>query len=290
MTRTRLALLTALTLVAFASNSLLCRAALRETSLDAASFTTIRLLSGALALALLVRWRHGSLAGAGSWGSGAALFAYAAGFSFAYRSLPAGTGALLLFGAVQTTMIGIGLRNGERLHGIQFAGLALALGGLIALLSPGLTAPPLAGSLLMLGAGVAWGLYSLRGRGQSDPTRVTAGNFLRATPFAAALSLAFWNATSLDTAGVAYAVVSGALTSAMGYVIWYTALPGLRAASAATVQLSVPVLTAFGGVALLGERITPRLVFTSLAILTGIALVVTTSGTKRESRTAGGFR
>ncbi len=283
MTRLRLALLTALAMVAFAGNSLLCRAALRNTIIDAANFTTIRLLSGALVLGLLVRWRHGSLAGAGSWGSAAALFAYAAGFSFAYRSLPAGTGALLLFGAVQTTMIGIGLRNGERLHGIQIVGLALALGGLIGLVLPGISAPPLAGSLLMLGAGAAWGIYSLRGRGQSDPIRVTAGNFLRAVPLAAILSAAFWNGASFDAAGVGYAVISGALTSGIGYAIWYTALPGLRAASAATVQLSVPVLTAFGGVALLGERITPRLALTSLAILCGIALVVTTTGAKRQS-------
>ena len=283
MTRLRLALLTALAMVAFAGNSLLCRAALRNTIIDAANFTTIRLLSGALVLGLLVRWRHGSLAGAGSWGSAAALFAYAAGFSFAYRSLPAGTGALLLFGAVQTTMIGIGLRNGERLHGIQIVGLALALGGLIGLVLPGISAPPLAGSLLMLGAGAAWGIYSLRGRGQSDPIRVTAGNFLRAAPLAAILSAAFWNGASFDAAGVGYAVISGALTSGIGYAIWYTALPGLRAASAATVQLSVPVLTAFGGVALLGERITPRLALTSLAILCGIALVVTTTGAKRQS-------
>ena len=283
MTRSRLALLTALAMVAFAGNSLLCRTALRHTTIDAASFTTIRLLSGAIALAVLVRWRHGSLAVAGSWWSAVALFAYAAGFSFAYRSLPAGTGALLLFGAVQTTMIGIGIRNRERLHGIQLVGLVLALGGLIGLVLPGISAPPFAGALLMLGAGVAWGIYSLRGRGQSDPVRVTAGNFLRAVPIAAILSAAFWNGTSLDATGVGYAAISGALTSGMGYAIWYTALPGLRAASAATVQLSVPVLTAFGGVALLGERITPRLALTSLAILCGIALVVTRTGAKRRS-------
>ena len=280
-THARIAFLTAAAMIAFAGNSLLCRQALRHTAIDPASFTSIRIVSGALALAVLVRWRHGSLAGAGNWWSAAALLAYAAGFSFAYVTLPAGTGALLLFGAVQATMIGAGLRGGERLHGRQIAGLILALGGLIGLVLPGVSAPPLAGSLLMLGAGVAWGVYSLRGRGQSDPTRVTAGNFLRAVPIAAVLSLLFWRGTSWDAAGVTYAVLSGAVTSGLGYAVWYRALPGLRASSAATVQLSVPVLAALGGVALLGERVTPRLAVTSAAILCGIALVVTTRGGRR---------
>lgn len=278
-----IALLTAAAMVAFAANSLLCRVALRHTAIDAASFTAIRILSGALALMILVQWRHGSLAGAGNWWSAAALFVYAAGFSFAYESLPAGTGALLLFGAVQTTMIGAGLRAGEHLHGRQIAGLALALAGLVGLVLPGISAPPLAGSLLMLSAGVAWGVYSLRGRGQSDPTRVTAGNFVRAMPMAAGLSLISWQGTSWDAAGIACAVVSGAVTSGLGYAVWYRALPGIRAASAATVQLSVPVLAALGGVALLGEKVTPRLAVTSAGILCGIALVVTTKATKRST-------
>ncbi|HEU4723722.1 MAG TPA: DMT family transporter [Candidatus Eisenbacteria bacterium] len=274
----RIALLTALAMVAFAGNSILCRVALRQTTIDAATFTSVRILAGAVALAIVVRLRHGSLASAGNWGSAIALFVYAAGFSFAYLSLSAGTGALLLFGAVQMTMIVIGLRSGERLHGRQWIGLALALAGLVGLVLPGVTAPPLAGSLLMLSAGAAWGVYSIRGRGQRDPIRVTAGNFLLATPIAALLSLAGWRAASWDSAGVGYAIVSGALTSGIGYAIWYTALPGLRATSAAAVQLSVPVLAALGGVVLLGETVTPRLALTAAAVLSGIAMVVTARG------------
>lgn len=274
MVPARLIALTFLAMLAFAGNSLLCRAALKDSGMDAASFTTIRLVSGALTLWLVVRARRGTDAGGGNWLSALALFAYAAGFSFAYLSLPAASGALLLFGAVQATMIGHGVWSGERFRKLQLVGLVLALGGLVGLLLPGLSAPPLAGSLLMLGAGVAWGVYSLRGRGQGDPTRVTAGNFLRAAPIAAALSLLMMNQVSVDAAGFWYALASGALTSAMGYAIWYTALPALKATSAATVQLSVPVIAALGGVAFLGEEITLRLVLASLAILGGIAMVI----------------
>ena len=274
MSNLRIILLTVLAMVAFAGNSLLCRLALRDTTIDAASFTTIRLCSGAVMLWLVVRVRGGAYTGAGNWRSALALFAYAAGFSFAYLSLPAASGALLLFGAVQATMIGHGLWAGERLRRMQFAGLALALGGLVGLLLPGLSAPPLLGSLLMLGAGVAWGVYSLRGRGAGDATQVTAGNFLRAVPIAAALSLLMIGNVSLDRAGLAYAVASGALASGLGYAIWYTALPGLKATKAATVQLSVPVIAALGGVAFLGEAITLRLMLASIAILGGIALVI----------------
>lgn len=261
-------------MVAFAGNSLLCRVALNQTSIDAASFTSIRLISGAVMLCLVVRMRRGTYAGGGSWLSAFALFTYAAGFSFAYMSLPAATGALLLFGAVQATMIGYGVWAGERLLKLQLVGLVLALGGLIGLLLPGLSAPPLHGSVLMLGAGVAWGIYSLRGKGAGDPTRVTAGNFLRAVPIALALSLIMLSGSSLDTVGFWYAVSSGALASGIGYAIWYTALPALKAANAATVQLSVPVLAALGGVVILDEPITLRLVLASIAILGGIALVI----------------
>jgi drug/metabolite transporter (DMT)-like permease len=261
-------------MIAFAGNSLLCRVALRDTQIDATSFTTLRLVSGALMLALLVRWRGSKSVGAGSWPSALALFAYAAGFSFAYLSLTAATGALLLFGAVQATMIGHGLWAGERLKWIQWTGLLLALGGLVSLLLPGLSAPPLIGSLLMLGAGVAWGIYSLRGRSAGDPTLVTAGNFLRAAPFAVGLSLLLRDQIAWDPAGAGYAVASGALASGIGYAVWYAALPALKATQAATVQLSVPVVAALGGVALLGETLTGRLVLASVAILGGIALVV----------------
>lgn len=270
----RIAALTALAMTAFAGNSLLCRLALKHAAIDAANFTTIRLLSGAVMLWLVVRMRGGAHAGEGNWLSALALLAYAAGFSFAYLSLPAATGALLLFGAVQATMISHGLRKGERLRRPQLVGLVLAFGGLVGLLLPGLSAPPLYGSALMLGAGVAWGVYSLRGRGAGDPTRVTAGNFLRAAPVAAALSILTLSGASLDRAGVGYAVASGALASGMGYAIWYTVLPGLKATNAATVQLSVPVIAALGGIIFLGEAVTLRLVLASIAILGGIALVI----------------
>ena len=274
MSGSRVFLLTALAMTAFAGNSLLCRVALGSTAIDAASFTAIRLLSGAIVLGAIARSRAAGAAGAGSWPSALALFVYAAGFSFAYLTLTAATGALLLFGAVQATMIGRALQAGERLKPLQFAGLLLAIGGLGGLLLPGLSAPPLAGSALMLAAGIAWGVYSLRGRGAGDPTRVTAGNFLRAVPFAAALSVVTLSSANFDPAGAGYAIASGALASGIGYAIWYTALPHLPATSAATVQLSVPPLAAVGGIVFLGEVLTPRLVLASIAILGGIALVI----------------
>jgi drug/metabolite transporter (DMT)-like permease len=270
----RLLLLTALAMLAFAANSLLCRLALAGTAIEPASFTSIRLTSGALVLWLVVWLRERRTLPGGTWASAAALFAYAAAFSFAYISLPTGVGALLLFGAVQTSMIVFGLARGEKLSPRQAAGFLLALGGLLLLVRPGLTAPPLAGSLLMLCAGVAWGVYSLRGRGAGDPTLATAGNFLRAAPMALALSLAFGSRARLDRTGAIYALLSGAVTSGLGYVIWYTALKGLSVTRAAVVQLSVPVIAALGGTLLLGEAFTFRLGLASLAILGGIALVV----------------
>jgi drug/metabolite transporter (DMT)-like permease len=274
MSTLRLIFLTSLAMLAFAGNSLLCRVALKHTGIDASSFTSIRLVSGAVILWLVVRLTRGSWAGAGNWRSACALFVYAAGFSFAYVSLPAATGALLLFGAVQTTMIGHALWKGEHLQKLQTLGLAFAIGGLVALFLPGLSAPPLMGSLLMLGAGIAWGIYSLRGKGTGDPIQVTAGNFLRAAPLALATSLLGISPISLDGTGVAYAVLSGALASGLGYAIWYTALPALPSTSAATVQLSVPVIAALGGILFLGESVTLRLILASLAILGGIALVL----------------
>ena len=284
MSCARIIALTSLTMIAFAGNSLLCRVALKHTGIDAASFTSLRLISGAAMLWLVVRIRRGACSGGGNWTSAGALFAYAAGFSFAYVSLPAATGALLLFGAVQVTMIGRGIWAGERLGSLQLVGLVLALAGLVGLLLPGLSAPPLFGSLLMLGAGVSWGVYSLRGKGAGDPARVTAGNFLRSVPIAAALSLATWGSASLDSAGFWCAVVSGALASGIGYVIWYTVLPALKATNAATLQLSVPVLAALGGVALLGEAVTLRLVVASAAILGGIGLVILERGHSKAAR------
>jgi drug/metabolite transporter (DMT)-like permease len=296
---TRIFILTLLAMIAFASNSLLCRAALKQTDIDAATFTFTRIFSGAVTLLLLMLLRRKTTANRtastlgetfsssllvtghpslrdGTWSSALALFVYAAGFSFAYVALSAGTGALLLFGAVQATMILWGLHKGERLNTIQIVGFIVAVTGLIMFLSPGLSAPPLAGSILMLGAGVAWGIYSLRGNGERNPVSVTAGNFVRAVPFATALGIIFAPWTHLNLAGISYAIISGAVTSGLGYVIWYSALPGLKAASAATVQLSVPVLAATGGILLLGEPITLRYMLASVAVLGGIAVVVAT--------------
>lgn len=266
-------------MIAFASNSLLCRAALKQTSIDAASFTFVRVFSGAVVLWLVANLRRmvrttQSGGVGGNWISALALLIYAAGFSFAYVAVATGTGALLLFGAVQATMILWGLHKGERLRAIQILGLIVAMTGLVVLLFPGLSAPPLFGSILMLGAGVAWGIYSLRGKREKNPVAATTGNFVRAVPFAAAVSIVFLRWLDLDLAGVIYAIISGAITSGLGYVIWYTVLPSLKAASAATVQLSVPVLAAAGGILLLGEPITLRYLVASLAILGGIALVV----------------
>lgn len=286
MSRLRVVALTLLAMIAFAGNSLLCRAALKHTAIDAASFTSIRIVAGALALALIVRWRGGERVRAGNWPSAFALFVYAAAFSFSYVSLSAATGALLLFGAVQATMIGCGLWLGERLHRRQTIGLALALAGLVGLLLPGLAAPPLLGSVLMLAAGAAWGVYSLRAKGSGDPLRVTAGNFMRAVVPAVALSAVSWRSAALDAHGVALAITSGALASGLGYAVWYTALRGLKVTSAATVQLSVPAIAAAGGIVLLDEPVGLRLLAASAAILGGIALVVVDRqhGVRREAR------
>jgi len=265
---------TTFAMLAFAGNSLLCRVALKDTGIDPASFTTIRLASGALVLWLIVRSRRAGARPLGSWPSALALFAYAAGFSYAYISLTAATGALLLFGAVQATMISWGLWHGERLAAMQVTGLLVALVGLVGLVLPGLSAPPLAGALLMLGAGVAWGVYSLRAKGSGDPTQATAGNFLRAAPLAVALSLLTMTQARVDVAGAIYAALSGAVASGLGYAIWYTALRGLRTTTASTVQLSVPVIAAIGGVLWLGEPLSLRLIAASVAILGGIALVI----------------
>ena len=274
MSYLRIISLTSLAMIAFAGNSLLCRQALKYTAIDPASFTTIRLVSGALVLWLLVRMRQSLPVGKGNWASALALFAYAAGFSFSYVSLSAGTGALLLFGAVQVTMIGHGLWAGERLRALQTLGVLVAFGGLVGLLLPGLSAPPLLGASLMIGAGIAWGVYSLRGKGAGDPTRVTAGNFMRAVPITMVLSVFTLNFATVDTAGIYLAISSGALASGLGYAIWYTVLPALKNTSAASVQLSVPVIAAIGGIVFLSEPLTWRLVFASVAILGGIALVI----------------
>ena len=270
----RIPLLTTLAMLAFAGNSLLCRLALRDTGIDAASFTAIRLGSGALILAAILMLRGKRPMAGGSWPMAAMLFAYAVCFSFAYRDLTAATGALLLFGAVQLTMMGYGLWTGERIGGLRLVGLLLALGGLVWLLLPGLAAPPWLEAVLMLAAGASWGVYSLLGKGAGDPTAATGGNFLRTLPFAAALMLATATAGTVDHTGAFYAVLSGAVTSGLGYVLWYAVLPMLRATSAATVQLCVPAIAALGGAMLLAEPVTARLLVASVAVLGGIALTI----------------
>lgn len=271
---TRLIVVTTFAMLAFAGNSLLCRLALRDTTIDAATFTSIRLVSGALILAVILRAKGARPMAAGSWQAAFCLFAYAAAFSFAYRQLTAATGALLLFGAVQTAMLAWGLATGERLRGLQVVGLLIAVGGLVYMLLPGLSAPPIEGAAFMIAAGVAWAGYSLLGRGVTDPTNATAGNFLRSVPFAAALSLAMAAGTSADHTGALYAVASGAITSGLGYVLWYAALPSLTASAAAVIQLSVPAIAALGGVVLLAEPLSSRLVIASATILGGIALTI----------------
>lgn len=268
------ALLAAVAMLAFAGNSLLCRMALKTASIDAASFTAVRLISGAVVLTLIVRLRSGVFSSSGDWPSAWALFCYAAAFSWAYRQLSTATGALLLFGSVQVTMVAFGLWSGERLKALQWVGLLSACVGLIEMLLPGLASPPLLAALLMVGAGVAWGAYSLRGRGRGDATAVTAGNFWRAAVLGLFLSGASLDQLHLETAGLAYAVASGAFASGMGYAIWYTALRGMTPSTAAAIQLTVPALAALGAVAFLGEPVTLRLFLTSLVILGGVALVI----------------
>ncbi|MBL8862539.1 MAG: DMT family transporter [Planctomycetes bacterium] len=279
--QSRVVFQTGAALLAFALNSILCRAALASGAIDATSFTGVRLASGALVLLALERWTRGGAGRtrlAGDWLSAAALFAYALAFSLAYGALSAGTGALILFGCVQATMLGAGLRAGERPDARLWVGLALALGGLAWLVAPGLAAPPAGGAALMAAAGVAWGIYSLRGRRAADPVASTAGNFARAAPLALIALAGAWSDAHADAFGLALALVSGAITSGLGYVVWYAALRGLSASGAALVQLGVPVVTALLGVTFLAERATLRLVLAATLVLGGIALAVARRG------------
>jgi drug/metabolite transporter (DMT)-like permease len=264
---------------AFAANSLLCRYALANGASDPGIFTAIRIASGAVVLSVITSHSAKPSLRAGTWAGAGALFVYAAAFSYAYISLAAGTGALLLFGAVQITMVTVGLLRGERLGWLQWMGFALAITGLGALLAPSAAAPPLLGTALMVAAGVAWGIYSLLGRGADDPLAVTAGNFARATPAAMLLLLfALLSNGEVSSYGVVCAVGSGAITSGLGYAIWYSALRGLAPTQGASVQLSVPAITAFAGALLLGETISLQLMVVSVAILGGIALVIVGRG------------
>jgi drug/metabolite transporter (DMT)-like permease len=267
---------TILALTAFAANSVLCRVALGEGAIDAASFSTLRLFAAALTLSLLVMLRPGRTRLTGSWRSATYLLVYAVPFSYAYESLATGTGALILFGSVQATMLIAAMLAGERPTGLQWLGWLTAFGGLVYLLLPGVSAPDPVGSFLMAVAGVGWGFYSLQGRAATDPLSETAGNFVRSVPMVALVGVgaASLGAMQMESRGAALAVTSGALASGLGYAMWYAALPGLTAAAAATVQLLVPVLAALAGVLLMAEAVTPRLVIASLLILGGVAVAL----------------
>ncbi len=287
--------LTVISMFAFAANSVLCRLALAGERIDPAAFTLLRLASGVVMLLAIVALRGPSGAGVApetttadrgprAWIGGLYLFAYAAAFSFAYVELDAGTGALILFGTVQLTMILAGLRGGERPPPREWVGFAAAAVGLVALIAPGATAPAPGGAVLMTFAGLAWGLYSLRGRGAGDPVLRTRTNFLRALPPSLVLAAALFARLQVSMEGLLLAVASGALASGLGYVVWYAALPGLTATRAATVQLSVPVLAAIGGILLLDESLTPRFAVSSVLILGGIGLAVTTRSAPTRGR------
>lgn len=275
-------MLVALALIGFAANSLLCRLALAPGGgIDPIAFTAIRLASGAIVLGALARSRaraHGETRGA------LALFGYAIAFSLAYVRIGAATGALLLFGAVQATMLGVALVRGERPGTRTWLGLALAIAGLVALVAPGVGAPDPIGAALMIGAGIAWGAYSLLGRSARDPLGATAGNFTRALlPAAIALAVGAANRTlSVSGEGASLAIASGALASGLGYAIWYTAMPALGASRAAIVQLLVPVLAALAAVPLLGEPLLPRMVLSGAIVIGGVAIALVP---QRRSRT-----
>ena len=273
-------LLTTLAMIAFASNSLLNRLALGQKAIDPISYTTIRLTSGAIMLFLIasLQRKNGGAILRGSWISAALLFLYAITFSFAYLSLSAGTGALILFGSVQVTMILFALRDGEHPQMMEWIGLGLALGGLVYLVFPGLAAPSWLGSALMMVAGIAWGFYSIRGRGSQNPLADTAGNFVYAVPMILALRLILFADIQFSIKGMMLAALSGALASGVGYVIWYAALRGLTMTRAAIVQLSAPVIAAWGGVLFLAEIVSTRLLLAGLLILGGIGLSVLSRG------------
>ena len=274
MTSRRTVATATLAMMAFAGNSILCRLALKNTSIDPTTFTSLRVISGSLMLWLLVYRRRDSGTSSGSWLSAFALFIYAAGFSFAYTQIPVGAGALILFGAVQATMVSYAIIRGERLRALPLAGFVLAIIGVLLLFLPDISTPSVLSSVLMLSAGIAWGIYSIRGRKSGDPTKTTADNFHRCIPFTMILSgimLPWW---SCDVNGALLAACSGALTSGIGYVIWYTALKELTVMQSSTIQLSVPVLAAVGGVILLGEPLTMQLFCAATMILGGIGLVI----------------
>ena len=273
---TRAVFLTGVAMLAFAGNSILCRLALRDGAIDPASFTSVRLVSGAVAL-MVILWitRRGDTPRAhGSWLSACMLFFYAICFSYAYITLSAGAGALILFGFVQGTMIAIGIWSGDRPTTPEWLGWSLAFAGLVWLVLPGVEAPPWSGSSLMAVAGIAWGVYSIRGRTESDALASTASNFMLTVPMVAVLTLVTFTGADISTHGITLAIVSGAITSGIGYVIWYAALEYLSAIQAALVQLSVPAIATAGGVVLLLEPLSLRLLIASALVLGGISIAL----------------
>ena len=270
------AFLTALAMIAFAGNSIICRLALANDSIDPASFTVIRLVAGAVTLIaiLAARTNVSAMRRSGSWRSAITLFVYAIAFSLAYVQLDTAAGALILFGTAQATMISAALLSGERPIGPEYLGWLAAVGGFIWLLLPGATTPPLSGALLMTVAGVGWGLYSLYGRGEPAPLAGTAGNFLRVMLPTALLAIVALTSIDISSRGALLAVVSGSITTGVGYVIWYAALPKLSSLQAALVQLSVPAIAALGGVLVVAETLSARLVVAGLLITGGICIAI----------------
>ena len=269
---------TLLALIAFAANSVLCRLALGDKAIDAAGFTSIRLLSGILVLLIIINLRRDKhkdkTLTKGSWAASFMLFVYAITFSFAYITLDTGTGALILFGTVQITMIVVSLLSGARLHISECSGIIVACAGFVYLILPGVTAPSTTGFLLMSLAGIGWGSYTLMGRDSREPLMDTAYNFLRTAPLVILLALITFGSAHYSFAGIFYAALSGGIASGIGYTIWYAALPGLSTVQAAVVQLLVPVIAALGGVLFVSETITPRLTISAALILGGILMVV----------------
>ena len=279
MPQLRIVLLTLFSLIAFAANSLITRFALEDTAIDEASFTMLRITSGAIFLWLYIRiHKHKKYQASGSWLAAIALFLYAVSFTYGYRLVTAGTGALLLFGSVQITMTIMGYREGERLNLKQIIGFALALFGLVILILPGLTSPSLTGASLMCISGIAWSFYSLKGRNSIEPSISTANNFIKAAPMTLMLWLIVYmssNSTiTVPGAGVIYALLSGIVTSALGYIIWYCILPELKATQAAIVQLSVPIIVTLAGALFLSEEITLRVFIASVTIFLGTLIVL----------------
>jgi drug/metabolite transporter (DMT)-like permease len=286
----RTAVLTALALVAFAGNSLLCRMALGQAAIDAASFSTVRIVAGACCLWLITAvTRRGSVWTEGSWLSAVTLFAYAVPFSYAYGLLTAGTGALILFGIVQVTMIGGALVEGERPRARQWVGLFVATAGLVYLLFPGIASPSPVGTALMAVAGVAWALYSIQGRGAVDPVAQNGGNFIRTLPMLLIVSALALRVQHIETGGAILAILSGAVTTGLGYAVWYSALRGLTGTRAALVQLLVPVITVTGGIVFLHEPLSLRVVLSAAIVIGGIALALSANerGTHVDSELSG---